>query len=610
MINVFFWRKSLFQKLVLSFCITILLPVLIIGGISYSRASRQIEMQTEGMLRQINNDVARQMEMVFREYEWMSLQIIQSGDVSDFLNLEEDDYYGKMLFTQWMAKNAMQGFSLKKQYIEGITIFGNNGQVYTGAGLQMNFSTGRLTEMMEGLRDLLPFDGSLQIFTRTIAAGQEGNSQSDPFLITLGRRIYRAEDAREKGAFFLSIRAEEISDIWRDIGLKGGLAWFVWIVDEGGKVIYHPEDTQFDKPLESLIGRSLPSDRDGMFRAEYNGEGHLFVYDTVSYGGWKVLSGMRWSDIQEPIGNLRNLVLFTSIFSFPLFVILGYIFIRSILNPLRKLQRKMKEVGGGNWTVYEGRIPPDEIGELMSGFNSMVCRISDLIEQVYKSEIDRKKEELERNRLELEWKKAELNALQTQINPHFLYNALNTVNAYAVTNEKHVIEEMVKALGNLFRYAVRNPMEPVSVKEEIDNTRNYILIMKCRYGKIPEIRWDVDGYLGYSMLRLTLQPLLENTFKYAFPQGIEDHHVIRISAKEENGVFFIEVADNGVGPNIDVDNIRYLPESIGSKGGIGLANVHRRLMLAYGESYGLYITGKRGAGMKVSMHMPLSAEIS
>lgn len=157
------------------------------------------------------------------------------------------------------------------------------------------------------------------------------------------------------------------------------------------------------------------------------------------------------------------------------------------------------------------------------------------------------------------------------------------------------------ALGDMFRYAVQNSMERVKVTDEKDHVEMYLLIQRYRNRIMPKIVWESEGFEDYRILRLTLQPLIENAFKHGFAGGVEPHHEIRIRFKKKGGVLSVEVEDNGSGSAEDVCETHFINENKG----VGLYNVHRRLQLAYGEKYGLTLKGDKGRGMIVRMHIPI-----
>lgn len=220
-----------------------------------------------------------------------------------------------------------------------------------------------------------------------------------------------------------------------------------------------------------------------------------------------------------------------------------------------------------------------------------------LIRWVYAKELEEKEMEAEKNR-------AELKALQTQINPHFLYNTLGAINMYAVCEDCTGIQDITDKLSQMFRYAVQNPMDPVRIGEEIEHVKNYLKIQEYRLGILPQISIEMEGMEQVYMLRLTLQPIIENVFKHGFVDGVKKEDHIWIRARKEEKCLIVEVADNGKGPSIDIEEMEFISDGEKNGRGIGLSNVHKRLKLAYGQEYGLTIFGKKGKGMTIRIRQP------
>ena len=156
----------------------------------------------------------------------------------------------------------------------------------------------------------------------------------------------------------------------------------------------------------------------------------------------------------------------------------------------------------------------------------------------------------------------------------------------------------------MFRYAVQNPLVPVKISEEIEHVRNYLKVQEYRLGMLPKVDISIEEAGQAAMLRLCLQPIVENIFKHAFAEGIRPEHFIRIYAFREGEVLIVDVTDNGRGPSMDVDDMEYVTDGEQNGRGIGLSNVHRRLKLAYGDSYGLRISGRVGKGMTIRICQP------
>lgn len=294
----------------------------------------------------------------------------------------------------------------------------------------------------------------------------------------------------------------------------------------------------------------------------------------------------------------------------------------SLVQPLKKLVRNMRMMDKGEWKSIDDDGRQDEFGFLIRSYNMMLTRLSEMIERVYEAEIRSNKTELNLQRIALEQHKAEFQALQLQMNPHFLYNTLETIKCYAVVQDSEEIMEIVEAMAHMLRYALQTNLAEITVVNELKHVLSYMTILKYRTQR--EFELDVaipPELLLHKMVRLTLQPLIENMFQHAFPDGIQDHHRIRIGAAAEGDRFYVIVEDNGAG--MTAERLRAVREklrlsrlaesdtgSLYHKGGLGLMNVHRRIQMVYGEAYGLAIDSVPGQGTVITMSLPLDGNMA
>jgi two-component system, sensor histidine kinase YesM len=261
----------------------------------------------------------------------------------------------------------------------------------------------------------------------------------------------------------------------------------------------------------------------------------------------------------------------------------------------------MMELSTGNFDVtmeYKGK---DEIGILSAYFNNMVKKLKDLINENYQSKI-------RENELLFLEKEAQLNALQQQINPHFLYNTLESIKWMAYMNGAKEASDMATALGKFFKGSITKGNDWVTLEEEIEHLKNYIYIQQLRYQDKFIISWDIDEEIKYyKTIKLILQPILEN----AIVHGIEDMKtggIITIKGYMAEKSVCFEITDNGRGMSIrELTELksRFLSDLSGSKqGSIGISNVFKRLKLYFGENSSFVIESEEGKGTTVKFRIP------
>jgi two-component system sensor histidine kinase YesM len=285
------------------------------------------------------------------------------------------------------------------------------------------------------------------------------------------------------------------------------------------------------------------------------------------------------------------------------FVVVGVIFailfnvlyLNKIVRFIREFQAKMKQVEHGDLSTRMSVFSFPELKKLATGFNQMVEKIVFLLEQI-KHEQERKK-------------KAEFQVLQNQINPHFLYNTLESINALAAMNGQKDISKLTFNLGKLLRISISADDE-VNVQEEIRHVKSYMEIQKVRYDERFTFKVDVDERLHHHLiLKLVLQPLVENILYHAFDREHEDALItIRGEMSGSQGCFYIE--DNGKGIRTEVlEAFRECNQDVDTNRkdviGHGVMNVHDRLRIYYGSGYGLMICSMEGEGTIMKLTFPL-----
>jgi two-component system sensor histidine kinase YesM len=275
----------------------------------------------------------------------------------------------------------------------------------------------------------------------------------------------------------------------------------------------------------------------------------------------------------------------------------SFIFIAYITRPIITLQRFMKRVEKGDFNVQMSIKRRDEIGDLSKGFNSMVTEIRKLIHSEYNLRILRKE--------------AELNALQAQINPHFLYNTLDSLRGIAIYERAYKAASMVENLSYLLRYSLNKDGYVVTLAAEIENVKKYVDIQNLRFNNKYDIIFEVEpSFMDVRILRLTLQPIVENSIIH----GLEGKKgkgriIVKVSSIEDN--IIIEVIDDGLGMDdqkLTEVNQHLRSENIGHsivKGGkVGIFNVNERIKHYFGDKYGIEISSIKGKGTEVRIKIP------
>lgn len=590
-----FKNQTLFQQFALAFIVVIFIPILCISIVSYHNGYTQIKKQHEETYLQMTADMNDKFSAAIKELDWISLQLTNQEQIKSFVRQEPDSYYEKYKLQQWGGSQLLlNNLITDNQYVSRVSVIGDNGMEYSfyGAGVREYdknlYDHPAVVAKAERYRKELSSDGKVKVFLGNLKEGS-----ADVYL-TVARRFSAGAYFRMSGSIFIEIKADMLQKLISGMNLRDGA---VWVINEAGDIVYQTDTGNIGKKLSDYFEPELLTEEYGSFTIRRDGSNIFVTYTKNKENGWVSLIEIPVSLMEKPIKDVRMALLYTILVALPLTLCLGFQFIKSILEPIRQLEWHMDRISRQEWEKVSGDIPCNEIGTLMTQYNQMVDQIQELIEKVYKAEIQQSQDRLMR-------RDAQLQALQTQINPHFLYNTLGAINTYAMEADQTEIEQMVGALGQMFRYAVQNPLEPVRIADEVRHAECYLTIMEYRHRLMPLISWDVDSCLDQQILRLTLQPLLENVFQHAFECGIKEGDYIRIRAKIGASVE-VEVLDNGSGmAELEKGRFYHLEEVTGVIFGIGLTNVNKRIQLIYGEEYGVTICKNQEGGTTIRLLLP------
>ncbi len=262
------------------------------------------------------------------------------------------------------------------------------------------------------------------------------------------------------------------------------------------------------------------------------------------------------------------------------------------------MMRLMKNVQEGDFNVQFQVKYRDEVGQLGNQFNRMIVRIDHLIQDIYVMETKKKE--------------AELHALQSQINPHFMYNTLESIRMAAELNDDQIAADMIAILGKLLRYSISDLHEEVTLENEILHMRNYVEMLNYRYPNRFRLETEIsDDLRTYPIIKLVLQPIVENAIYHGMDDNKPSMRIEMRSERTSQGLW-LRITDDGLG--MDEETLDRLNRSLAGAeeaavkrktGGIGLKNVNERIRLHYGSAYGLKVTSEKGRGTEVILQLPL-----
>ncbi len=325
-----------------------------------------------------------------------------------------------------------------------------------------------------------------------------------------------------------------------------------------------------------------------------SGEKMLVIYDSLEINKWVVAAIVPYRDIYQNVNKLRIIIPIITILLIFISTVISTIFTNSISKPIRFLAKQVTRVENGEFDLCFNVNDSSEIGLLAQGLDNLVKTVRKLLDQV--------KDEQEKKR------QAELEVLQSQINPHFLYNTMGSIRHLIDMNENLKASQMTSALTKFFMIGLNKGSEIITLNEEIEHVRNYILIQKMRYSKKFDYYFDIsDEILDCKIIKLTFQPIVENSIYHGIKNKLNKGS-IKISGRKEKDNIVIDISDDGIG--ISEENLKNLRESIDSSiksrdsTAFGLRNVNERIKLHFGNNYGVEIKSKYGEFTVVTIKIP------
>lgn len=367
---------------------------------------------------------------------------------------------------------------------------------------------------------------------------------------------------------------------------------YIYLMDSNGEIIYHPKQKLIYTNLYQENNLAAAAYEDGSVQEEFGGEKRLVTVKTISYTGWKLVSVVPMSSFEMGLSGMRMFVILLTALVMLMIIVLNQLVSARIANPLQKLNESVKEWEAGNLNpdIYVGGSL--EVEHLGKTLRSTVEQIRELMHDILVEQEEKRK--------------SELDALQSQINPHFLYNTLDSI-VWMIEGERYEDAVfMITQLASLFRISLSRGKTIISIEDEIKHAKNYMNIQKIRYKNIFSVDFDIaEDILNCCTVKLVIQPLLENAIYYGVECMDGDGEIRVVGYRKEHDIY-IEVRDNGLGmPKETVEALLTENNRVRKSGsGVGLINVHNRIRLRFGNSYGLEIESQPDEGTTVRIHLP------
>jgi len=615
---------SLSKRIFAAFFAFIIVPLFVLGSVSYlvsqkvteEKYAEQTELTLKAIGRNINNMIKE--ANYFSDF-WVtmedSVEVVEQsiddagtigGDPGTGESSRSSDSYYQLLEKEKLRQRVL----LTYPGINSVTLYRNDNKQVT-----VNFSSKDTPIARQDLESHPIYQQALRKNGAPVWVGPNEDTRltGESNLFTQIRVLLDVDTLKSKGVLVTRFQMNELNKIFTFYNSQGKIDRRFLIVAGNGNIVYdsekNPEGRRITDYVDTEKGIDMNSVTTQSKTLEFDEHKSLVsVQDLqlqrLGVGEWKLVMVTSWQYLSGDMAIvLRWTVVITSI-SLALALAFNLIFVRRMVTLIVRVVRAMRQVERGDLSTKVPVVGNDETTTLSRGFNSLVKRVSELLDDV--------KQEQSRKR------KAEMMLLQAQIKPHFLFNALESINILAVQNEGRKVSKMVQRLANIFRISIQQK-EEITIEQELEHLMSYLEIQKYRFEELFEYSIEVPKELmGYSILKLTLQPLVENSIQHGF-EGIEYLGKIEVRAALEDRHIAFYIEDNGIGipeeqlARFATRGITTLQEmyaespETGERRGLGIGNVADRLRIHYGGRYGLMLCSAPGHGTTIKCLIPLEA---
>ncbi|WHY66483.1 sensor histidine kinase [Neobacillus sp. SuZ13] len=576
-------KGTLYQKIIFTLLFLTVMPLLSVGYLGYEYFSSILEEKIVKSNTETIGQVQARLDSYITDVDSVAKTVANYEEFQLLASEPMAENY--LLYTKTQNFVAFSKLMiLTHQDIQRITIIRND--------LSRIDSMGRYLPTGGNLNKA-KFAKLLKLRKPTVLSPEIG--EQSRWVIPYVQSILDPENGQVIGAVIVDLDLQQIQDYLKESRLLQ--SGFIVVKNNQGEEIYAPKNFNSKKLLASS------SKKDNYF-LNRDVKKELVIHSTSSLSNWHISGVVPYQEITNQLKKTRNIV-----FLFALIIILAVggvaFFLRTYLvKPIQRLQKLMLDVEGGNLAARSNFKRNDEIGKLGKSFNHMIEQIQQLINDIHVSRVS----ESQAKYLQ---KEAQYQALQARIAPHFLYNTLDSVSWLARDKGIREITAVVDSLAGMLRYSLDRSTPLVKASEEFQHVLLYSEIIRFRTGDSIEFDFHIpDELLEQPIPRFTLQPLVENAVQHGL-EPLGGKGKISITAIVEANHLYYEISDNGIGlePEKITELMKFITDGKDESPSfekIGLANVHNRIKMTYGENYGLCIFENKEFGLTIQVRLPHS----
>ena len=563
-------------KFLVLFIVSAIVPALIISIVSTVITNRVLWKNTVHSTEQICDQINRSIEMLFEETEHF-LKIGEESCVSEYLLTENNNY-----------DNAKQILSILEIYRNNASFGHNINNIYA-----VNHD-GKMISDRNGvsklkLEEMTQFNWDAVMSSYDEYFVSTGNLNPNPYyadrqFVYVAMPLVMRPLRESFGAIIIELKDRAFQEFCNSVDIAG--SGYFTVYDHSGRALFG----QGSQDGEGIIGM-IPEAPNGNFTASHDGSRKLFVYATVPRTDWKLVGQVAVRDLTNEANDISRTTTLVFAITVPIAFAVYLLASRRLILPLRKLQAVMRTAALGDMSARFETDMNDEISMVGDSFNQMIEQLDAMAKRDLKRQAS--------------LQKASLDLLQAQINPHFLYNTLDTIMWNANAGDKEKVIETVDALASFYRTTLSSGESWVTVSEELRMIQNYLFIQKTRYQGIISDHISVDpALLPFRILKLTLQPIVENAIYHGLKNKAGGGNLYITGESAGEYMRFI-VQDDGIGMTEDkrlslINRFRNQETDLTNHGGsFGLENVNARIRLYYGADCGLDIEAPEAGGTKI-----------
>jgi len=572
--------------------LVIVIPLLLLVSVfSYYNAIYAYEAEINNSTKQIIDQLGNSIEEYLKDIELVTVMIYKSKQMMSILENgkvhdEKELYANNKVFEEFYSTLFL------RSDLNGIILITNEKDIYyRNKTYDYDMDYNPLDESW--------YDLALAANGKSVNLGvrKQTGVRSRENVISFARQL-KSFGNDNLGVILLEFNLDKIKKIC-DYSKSTSLSSNIIICDRQGMIIYTTDSELKDDKLPPQYLKYIDENDGSVFFLDTSGGREILVKSSLDRHNWIFMNVIPYNNVRARITGVTKFILFIAFGAIVASLFLSFLFSKAITKPIKKLGRVFKEVRNGNLNVEYKVDGMDEIGELGQSFNIMIKQINSLIETKYIYEIAKTK--------------AEFKALQAQINPHFLYNTLQTVNSMAMVNNTEGINTIITCLAEMMRYSIDINENKVPLAMELKHVKDFVDIQVLKFPEILEVIYNIeDEALENDVLKLTIQPVVENAIKYGVGKG-SGKCIVKISAYVLKDKLIVEVEDNG--PGIDGETLEKLVDALkrnaentldetSDRFHIGLKNVDKRIKIFFGTQYGLTIKSIVSEGTIVQISFP------